>query len=617
MSTIFFSLFFLVTIISAAAGFAGIFFKQTNGISRMEYFSIAIALGFGIISLITLGIAAIGLLHPLLFFVVIAAGNGFFLIHIKNFRASGKRSPLGDLGLLLVPFLLADLFYCLFPPTFYDSMMYHLAIPNLYLMKGGMVPWVTNFNASLPLNGEMLYLFTLMGGGLHMPKLISLVSGVLIAILLYAWFRDSFQKKYSWLPALAFLSIPQVGFLMSASKPDLPGMLFLLAGCRMFFIYAKQSHRLSTLLVSGSLFGLAVGTKYIFGFYLGAFLVAILLLGKDPLIRRIRSVLVIGGMTLLLMAPWFIKNQVQMGNPVYPYLNRVFHNHNWDGEQAEMFSTVIRRGTGKTIPDYLLFPFRIFLTPYSYGVTAVWGLLFLLLLPLAFFQKGDHTGKILLVTGCLAHLFLLPFAMVPRYFLPVFLFLAIPVARGANVVVGKSALIKKIFTPVVILAATYNLVFTVSLQDRFFKGIPHVRSALAGEFKGKKVNYLYGLPYFAGVEFMNRHLSDRDRVIFLGEDRTFYLKKDFIASSFADRHPLLHLLRKTRNFNDFNRELQALGITHIFYTESGLERMGKLSRLFHLNAGEKKKLTEFLGHYPILYRDAHYTLHGVKRNERR
>lgn len=605
------SLLWVALTVTAAVGYAWVFFKR-HGIGTREYAIISTALGLGAIAMLTLGAATLRLLSPVTFAVILSLGNLLFFFAAKSLRLS--RHPLSGFhsALPLLPFFAANLFYCFFPPTFYDSMVYHLAIPNLYLMQGGLVPWVTNFNASLPLNGEMLSLFSLLGGGLYMPKLISLLAGMLMALLLITWCRKSFSRKYAYLSALAFVSIPQVGFLMASSKPDMVGMLFLFAGCRLYFIYAQDSKKTSHLLLSGALFGLAVGTKYIFAFYLAAFFLALLVLGKDSFTNRLRSVVVMGVMTVLLMTPWFVKNQAHMGNPVYPYLNNVFQNKNWAGEQSELFATVISRGKNKPIHEYLYFPFKVFFHPYSYGMTAVWGLLFLFLLPAAFFQNGNRTGRILLATGGLAYLFLLFFAMVPRYFLPVFLFLALPVARGAEVIREKSPLIRRIFTPLVILAALYNLVFAVSLQDRHFRGIPFVRSALAGEFKGKKVNYLYALPYFAGAEYMNRNLEDTDKVAFLGEDRTFYLKKDFLACSFADRHPLLNILRKSTDFNDFTRETRSLGVTHIFYTESGLERMGKLSPLYRLDNRNKQKLRDYLARYPVMYRDGRYTLYKVR-----
>ncbi|HDP95492.1 MAG TPA: hypothetical protein ENN40_09060 [Candidatus Aminicenantes bacterium] len=607
------SAFWVVLTVTAAVGYASVFFKR-HGIGALEFAIISSALGLGTIALLTLGAAALRLLSPVAFAIVLSLGNLLFFFAAKSLHFLRRPLPGFHPGLLLLPFFAASLFYCFFPPTFYDSMMYHLAVPNLYLMKGGLVPWVTNFNASLPLNGEMLSLFSLLGGGLYMPKLISLAAGVLIALLLISWCKKSFSRKNAFLSALAFVSIPQVGFLMASSKPDMVGMLFLLAGCRLYFLYAENSKKPSHLLLSGVLCGLAAGTKYIFAFYLAAFFLALLGLGKDSFANRLRAVVVMGIMTFLLMTPWFVKNLVHMGNPVYPYLNNVFQNKNWTGDQSRLFATVISRGKNKPISEYLCFPFRVFFHPYSYGMTAVWGLMFLFLLPLAFFQNRNRTGRILLVTGGLAYLFLLFFAMVPRYFLPVFLLLALPVARGADTIQNRLPLIRRLFTPLVILTALYNLVFTVSLQDRHFRAIPFVRSALAGEFKGKKVNYLYALPYFAGVEYMNRNLEDTDKVLFLGEERTFYLEKDFLACSFADRHPLLDILRKSTDFNDFFRGVRSLGVTHIFFTESGLERMGKLSRLYSLDNQNQRKLRSYLGRYPVLYRDVRYTLYKVRRD---
>ncbi len=602
--------------LTAAAGF-GAAVSRRHGIAALEYRVISIALGLGLIAMLTLGIAALRLLHPVAFYAVLATGNLLLVSSIKSAGPESSSPHVRRPFLPLVPFLAANLFYCFFPPTFYDSMVYHLAVPNLYLMKGGLVPWATNFNASLPLNGEMLSLFALMNQGLFVPKLISLAAGVLIALLLISWCRDSFSKQFAFLPALAFISLPQVSFLLASSKPDMVGMLFLLAGIRLYFLYLEKTAKISHLLTAGALFGLAVGTKYTLAFFLAAFFLAVIWLGKKSFAERLRSVLLMGVMVIVLMTPWFVKNQVHMGNPVYPYLNQLFQNENWDDSQSEMFATVISRGKNKPLFDYIYFPFKVFFHPYSYGMTAVWGLLFLFLLPLVFFQRGHATGRILLAAAGIAYVLLLFFAMVPRYFLPVFLLLALPAARGAVVVTQKSTLIRRLAVPVLVFAAFYNLVFAVTLQDRYFRGIPFVRSALAGEFKGRKANYLYALPYFAGVEYMNQNLKTGDKVAFLGEDRTFYLKKDFLACSFADRHPLLDLLRESNDFTDFSRNVRALGVTHIFYSAAGLERLGKLSLLYRLDAFSRQKLNDFLGRFPVLYQYTNYTLYEIPSNETR
>ncbi|MCK5221425.1 MAG: hypothetical protein KAR14_07590, partial [Candidatus Aminicenantes bacterium] len=126
-----------------------------------------------------------------------------------------------------------------------------------------------------------------------------------------------------------------------------------------------------------------------------------------------------------------------------------------------------------------------------------------------------------------------------------------------------------------------------------------------------KLNYLYALPYYGGVEYINEHLSDNDLVAFLGEDRTFYMNKMFIASSFNDKNVILDILKESDSLSGFRMELELQGITHIYYTPSGLERLGRTSTIYRLDPGKRNKLESWLSDLTVLYRDKNYILYRV------
>jgi len=72
------------------------------------------------------------------------AGSAFLLLFLllnKNWRKEGLAGlkhfftrPLSEFVIFVFPLLYASL-----PPSFYDSLVYHLGIPNLYLQSGGFV----------------------------------------------------------------------------------------------------------------------------------------------------------------------------------------------------------------------------------------------------------------------------------------------------------------------------------------------------------------------------------------------------------------------------------------------------------------------------------------------
>ena len=601
----------LFLIAGASAGYSTLFIRRKDFSGTLNYSIFSITLGGGFIAGLTLLFSAIHYINLHFFITVVVIGIALLLRHRGEFRGKKIKKKIGLFLLIIIIFLLVNFFYSLFPPTFYDSMMYHLAVPNYYILHGGIVPWDNNFNASLPLNGEMIFLFSLLSGTVFTPKLLSLFYGIIIIILLTQWYRESFGGRKYFLPGLLFLTIPQISFLMSSSKTDIIGILFMLMGIRSFFYFREKRMSGNFLVLSGVFWGLAIGTKYIFAFYLVGFFLSLLFLPEFKFRDKHRTVIKISLIVLLCMAPWFMKNIVTTGNPVYPYLSSYFGGSNWDSTQGENFSTIIKRGGGKTVSDYLKFPIKLLTKPYSYGITAVWGFMFLLFLPFSLFNGNRSGGRALLLTSLFSFMLMLPFAMVPRYFLSSLLLISIPVSLGIERAVEKIRVVRIFITPVIVLIASLNLILLVNLQEKFFHGFSFLFSKYSGEHTGKKLNYLYALPYYGGVEYINEHLSDNDLVAFLGEDRTFYMNKMFLASSFNDKNIILDKLRESGSFTEFRMELELQGITHIYYSPSGLERMGRSSDIYNLDPELREKLESWLHDLTMLYRDNHYFLYKL------
>ncbi len=604
-------IFTLIMMTGSAAGFSTLFLKREDYKNLTDYLIFSIALGYGIIGILTLFFSAIKYINLHFFITVIVIGIALFFRNRPGYSPERNKIKINVFLIIILIFLSVNFFYSLFPPTFYDSMMYHLAVPNYYILHGGITPWDTNFNSSLPLNGEMLFLFSFLSGTVFTPKILSFFTGILIVILLTSWYRSGLSGKKHFLPAVLFLTVPQIGFLMSSSKTDIIGMLYLILGIRSFFYYIPKRDTTKFLVLSGVFWGLSIGTKYIFAFYLLGFFISVLFLPQKKLGEKFKIVKKISIVVILCLIPWFGKNILINGNPVYPYMNKYFGSDNWDKTQEENFSTIIKRGEGKTISDYLKFPLKLMTTPYSFGITAVWGFMFLLLLPFSLFHGSKSEGRSLFVTSVVAFSILVPFAMVPRYFLTSLLLISIPISLGIERSQEKLKILKKLITPIIVMISIFNLILLAGLDEKFFHGVSYLSKKYSRSYDGVELKYLYALPYYGGVEYINNHLSDNDKVIFLGEDRTFYMKKFFIASSFNDRNPLLDILKSSESFFEFKMKLQTEGITHIYFTRSGMERMGEVSGIYRIGKEMRDKLENYLLKFTVLYRDKNYTLYKV------
>ena len=150
----------------------------------------------------------------------------------------------------------------------------------------------------------------------------------------------------------------------------------------------------------------------------------------------------------------------------------------------------------------------------------------------------------------------------------------------------------------------------ISLQERIFQGFSFLKLKLNNR-NNKNINYLYTLPYYRAVEFINNNLSDKEKVLFIGEDRSFYLKKKFYLSSFNDNNKVVDLIKENRDFSYIMYELKKDNITHILFSEIGLERMSKMSSVYQLSNLQKKNLLSFLLNLNLIFQDNLYKIYKI------
>lgn len=605
------AIFEFILLLGAGVGISTLFIKPENIGDRISYLILGISLGLGLISYLTLLAASIHFLNHWLFWGIILFGNILLIKNHARLKQQSVRLKINALGLILMVFMGLNLFYSLFPPSFYDSMMYHLAIPQYYLQGGGIIPWNCNFNSNLPLNGEMLFLFSMLGGTVLIPKLLSLWSGIAILILMFRWYKNQFSSTRALLPLLLFYSIPQIGFLSSSSKPDMLGILFLFSGFYLLMNYMDHSESTSNLRLAGFFMGASVGTKYIFAFYAIASILAFLLFSALPVKKKLTAIFLVSILIGLCLLPWFIKNSAIAKNPVYPYFNTLFKSDSWSPEQSLNFSSALKRGGDYGLLDSLYYPIELFTRPYRYGWTAVWGILFLIALPFMFLAPGNPKTRVLIFSSLLGFLLLMMFARVPRYFLSSLVLLSLPAAAGIEKAVDQKKTARILFMPILIFLLLLNLILQIDLQEKFFKGFQYLKLKTLKRQENLNLDYLNIIPYYGAARFINRSLSENQRIMMLGEDRTFYIKKPFLACSFADKHPLVEMLRTKMTPSQIVNRLQEQKITHLLYSEKGLERMGRLSRIYKLSDAQTEKLHSLLKRFEPVYRDRRYTIFPV------
>ncbi len=296
--------------------------------SKLTNMSLQSCVGLGVLSLIILIFGStIGYLRVLL---LIGLPGMIFLFrksirgwlrHFTDLRQfwvdSSKFGRVigGVIGILL----LFNLLIALAPPVKFDSLVYHLLLPNAYLLEGRVAyfPWIVM--TGMPQNAEMLYTLAIVWGGNTAATALGWLFGVLTLVGLMAYLQNKFNYLTAWVCAAVLLSGYTTTLVMAWGYVD---WLVMLAGlCALVCMDEWRVNGNWRMLGWGGVFtGLAVGSKYT-SFVLGIAGIAALSWHAWKEQRSwLRGIIWYGLPAVLASFAWFLKNLITTGNPLYPFL---------------------------------------------------------------------------------------------------------------------------------------------------------------------------------------------------------------------------------------------------------------------------------------------------------
>jgi hypothetical protein len=325
------------------------------------------ALGLGLLSMLTLLLGSLALLRPV---VAVPLVIGFALVGcvalVRGVVAAAQAGALRPRGLgasydalFAAAFVLAAVgsliwilcVHTLLPPTDWDAISYHLALPKIYVEAGRLTYVNFMLAANWPLNMELLFALALLMGSDIATHLTMLGFTALAAAGLLIAARRSFNDdRVGVIAAALFLTIPLVKRLGGLALIDVAMGLYVLAAGLCFARWSAE-RRGAWLLLSGAFCGLAAGSKLMGGGF--AILYGLLFLwgeGSRWLATRrdarpqeqiktlLRHALVFGLAGLVLVGPWYLRSALNTGNPVWPFAYHLFGGRDWDdlGDEYNM-----------------------------------------------------------------------------------------------------------------------------------------------------------------------------------------------------------------------------------------------------------------------------------------
>jgi len=585
---------YLISVIFFAGTITGIHFIGDSILSLCkitfkspeERALMATGLGTGILGLIIFAFALLGFLYPFVMYALWLAGSvfGFKKIRkaIKNFSFKELKPSAGEKITLALIFLvlLFGFIMSFTPEIFYDSLNYHLGVPNIYMQFGHYVELPYKFHSSFPLVSQMAFLFTLMVDSTASAKLLNLSFVIFTALAIYIFSRDRLSSPKTGLYAGAiYILIPNVMFRSWTATTDtlLTFLTFLSLWAAINFICNRN---LYWLILSGLFAGLLAGTKLNGFFFFPGIAALIFTYCRSSIWKAVKYTAIWAGVSLLLFSPWMIRNTLETGNPFYPFFSeQLTSKHPYDiplgrdtyEEAAERFRRFDR------FKNLMHLGWNISIKggregPYDSHDYYMSGAVFLIFIPLLLLFKGDEKERKLINMLFLFSLFSFVLWGIQddkvKYFSPAFpafsLLSAVAVRRlsfsgGLGSILSKGTLIYHLIV---------NLLVMSFLAHYVYMPFSVVTGMISRDDFLSESRPMYPNPSYDVFEYAHRNLKKDDvKIMVSGEAKTYHLKLPHIAFSASPLDPLILYSnsKKTETGEDLYRLLKEREFTHIIF----------------------------------------------------
>jgi hypothetical protein len=491
-------------------------FAFTLGFGAIAYWILLLAL-FQLLSVLTLTIslsAAAALLGPEATHCIkrLGALPGLFRRSWRETSTTGK-------VVVGVTLLIAGLsfFNALTPAWDYDGLMYHLVGPKLFLEAGKIFPFPDNWYVNGPFTIEMVFSLGLGFGDDVFPKLIHFSLGVIYILAGYILARRILNRQGAWLSLALLLGIPTLPILAGFAYIDLGWGAFEALAVLAFLAWLQHDDE-RWLLMSGLMCGLAMGSKYLglMGFGLLG-----LILAANGLRTNLRTLfskaLWFGIPAVLLASPWYLKNVIWFGNPVFPLY---FGGPGWPETRLNLYDTYLHAfGHGRSFLDTILLPLNLFLHNTQFGAVMnrieIPNPLFLLVFIFPFLRKNRFLTMLAVISAGRFVLWAVG-SQQTRFLMPIF-----PLLSILSVYVLQDLFSRKErfnYIPgvlcVTLMAITlyYQIVYTTVTQPL---------GVLLGQ-ESKETYLLRMVNTYTGVAYARDNLPAEEQVLMLGDGRGYY-----------------------------------------------------------------------------------------------
>lgn len=474
----------------------------------------SIGLGSGVFSAAIMLIALFSGINSFvltLCFGVISSFSVFYVIYLFGRKHKFRLRPDNHsfpylVSLLLLCVLLINIFGTQLPPFEYDSIEYHLAGPKEILRNGRYVYFDNNMYMNIPSNLSMIYLLCQGAMGVS-GKFVNYIYGFLVLCAIYVFVADKAGRSYALLAAASFYIMGLMTKEGMYAHVEISAAFFTVLSFICILEYFSD-RKIFNVILCGIFAGFALGTKYtsVITLILPAFSV-LLFFEKGNKKFRVSFLFLLT--VLVVFAPWLLKNIIVAKNPFYPIFQNIFAAAEWTPEISRRFAISHYGSAGAAIDNIKLL--------FDFSINDYFGTPLLLLFPLfCLFSLKNPLVKIGLIWTAVAILLWTVLSKgYVRFLIPVMPVLCVSGILGFfELPIGR--FYKNVVRGAIICALFLNFLSCAMLfiEGRYLKVF--LSSSDRDFFLSRANNH------YTAIMYLNNHIPENTRVLFLGEARTYY-----------------------------------------------------------------------------------------------
>ncbi len=534
---------------------------------------LSVGLGLGVLGYLAFALLALRLGQPRVAVGVVVAvclAGIWWLATRKQAAGPAAASPTLAERLVFISLLLLLLLAFLgstVPEVSFDALTYHLAVPKTYAIAGRLIDLPHNRYSYLPLLTSMLYYLGLAAGGMYAAKLVSFGLGACLLLSLYSVGRALGGRLAGLLSCAIFAGTPLVIYQFWYCNSDLGCAFFLfLAAASLWSYFQEPRQGPAGLYLSAVFCGLALAAKLTAAFGVVFLAVAALVaMWRDRAGLGWRAPALFGALAVVPLLPWAARNYAYTGNPAYPYLVSVLGPKSTDMEALQGWYTDARdnspgfrpwRHAEKMWHDAVL--------GFESATFDNTGPLFVAFSPLVLLGLEDRRvgAGALFVGACLAAGFSNTYItrLLLSYFAPFALIISLAASARALPKACRTSAIS------ILLAITLFNLYRAS-EVFMLTSVHGLEVATGREATSdylKAAHNLYPSPSYGAYEFIDGlRLPGSDRILAIGEARTFYSSRMVVTSAPHDPPVALVWADEARDGAKLYRKLKAEGIAVI------------------------------------------------------